>query len=379
MTLGGRIADITGLPRIDADVDTRHEACRDFYVSHRGDIIFAWLMPAVVGAFRRIGLFLIIASAVGVATACDARPPEITDTVTVRERSMEPVRWDTVFAIGGAVEDTLLTRPRLIAAGGGALYAYDLYDGRVLAFGAEGDLRWTYGRHGAGPGEFVQPTDLAVDPRGRIWVADSGTGAQRSTVLTLDGQFERHESHGAYPSQRLVALYNRRLGVHLTGREHFWVARDAGGTVTNRGDYPTEALREANPAVRVPFVHNDRQGRRWAAVFPLGRSLLVYDESELRCAGEMIEGGGFPADPTQDFTASAVAVAFADTSVFVLARGETEHERRMIDEYSADDCRYLRTLHLPRTLQAMVWDDGTFYFYHEEPAPTLLALRPVFE
>lgn len=152
----------------------------------------------------RIRLLLVgVFAAVGATAACHGSPPDTAEIEPERERSVEPVRWDTVFTIGGEVEDTLLSRPRLIAAGGGMLYAYDLYDGRLLAFDAAGDLRWSYGR-------------------------------------------------------------------------------------------------------------------------------------------------------------------------------QTEYERRMVDEHSAENCRYLRTLHPPRVLQAMAWDDGTFCFYHEEPAPTLLALRPVF-
>ncbi len=47
----------------------------------------------------------------------------------------------------------------------------------------------------------------------------------------------------------------------------------------------------------------------------------------------------------------------------------------MIDEYSAGDCQYTRTLCLPGMFQAIAYDGGVFYLYREEPAPVIFALR----
>jgi hypothetical protein len=65
--------------------------------------------------------------------------------------------------------------------------------------------------------------------------------------------------------------------------------------------------------------------------------------------------------------------------VLVLARGRTADALRLLDEYDARDCRDRRTLLLPRKSSALAYADGIFYIEYEDPAPQILALRPVFE
>ena len=43
---------------------------------------------------------------------------------------------------------------------------------QVRIFGPSGVLQKTVGRHGEGPGEFIEPTDAAIDAMGRLYVAD---------------------------------------------------------------------------------------------------------------------------------------------------------------------------------------------------------------
>jgi len=111
-------------------------------------------------------------------------------------------------------------------------------------------------------------------------------------------------------------------------------------------------------------------------VFAMANWLLVYHDRELHCIGNLIEGEPqFPDTYTRDTAVWAVALAVSDSSAFVLARGQTSLERQLLDEYSTRTCQYLRTLRLPRRLQAMAHDGGVFYFYYEDPAPGILALR----
>lgn len=111
-------------------------------------------------------------------------------------------------------------------------------------------------------------------------------------------------------------------------------------------------------------------------MFAFGDQILSYEGRTLRCSGRLVEGGPFPAAPSRENTVWAAAVAVADTTAFVLPRGRTEDDLRILDEYSLADCRYRCSLALPRQLQAMAYQPGIFYFYHGNPAPTLLALRP---
>jgi hypothetical protein len=290
----------------------------------------------------------------------------------VPERRFDPVAWDTLFVIGGQVEDTLLLRPRLIAARDGYLYAYDYADARLKAFDGRGNLRWIFGRQGQGPGEFGNATSLQIDDQGDVWIVDSSTS--RITQVSRDGELGRMVPFRNRLIMRVVPL-GWTLLVIPSDQENFWLTIDEGGRTTDSGPFPLPAMQGAAPMVRAPYVALSSSQDLWAAIFPWASPFLVYRGETLRCTGALVEGGPFPSAPSGDNVVWAVGAAMSDTSIFVLARGETRDERRMIDEYSADDCRYLRTLRLPALSQAIAYDNGIFYFYREEPAPTILGMR----
>ena len=58
---------------------------------------------------------------------------------------------------------------------------------RISRFAADGSFIRSYGRLGSGPGEFRTPHDMALDERGRLYVADRGN--HRIQVLDPDGGF----------------------------------------------------------------------------------------------------------------------------------------------------------------------------------------------
>jgi len=151
--------------------------------------------------------------------------------------------------------------------------------------------------------------------------------------------------------------------------DEFWVVLDREGQIREGEAPPTTELREPPPPVRAPFVSADMARGVWGAVFAWGSPLLIYDGRELRCSGRLIEGGPFPPEPGPDNQVWAVGLAVADTSVFVLPPGETDHDLRILDEYDIDSCRYLRSIRLPRQLQAVAWDEDTFYSTTRIPRP----------
>lgn len=129
-----------------------------------------------------------------------ATPMEGPDTVTETSqrgpsdgqeatRSFLETSWDTIFHIGGSLEDTLLLKPRIFESGNEHLYVYDYFDDRLRAFDRSGELTWTFGRSGEGPGEFSNAFDVEVGPRGDIWVVDAG--ASRITVVSSSGKLVR--------------------------------------------------------------------------------------------------------------------------------------------------------------------------------------------
>jgi peptidylamidoglycolate lyase len=57
----------------------------------------------------------------------------------------------------------------------GSIYVADGYgNSRVVQFSATGGFIREWGRKGSGPGEFSNPHSIAIDPMGRLYVADRG-------------------------------------------------------------------------------------------------------------------------------------------------------------------------------------------------------------
>ena len=68
------------------------------------------------------------------------------------------------------------------------LYVLDAKRGRIHKFAVDGEKIKTFGRYGAGDGEFDRDaSDIAIDARGNVFVAD--TGNHRIAKFNGDGQF----------------------------------------------------------------------------------------------------------------------------------------------------------------------------------------------
>jgi ribosomal protein L7/L12/streptogramin lyase len=83
-----------------------------------------------------------------------------------------------------AGEDTDLEQ--LTVDGGGNIYALDSRSNTVLKFGPDGGLITRFGGKGSGEGQLSSPSFLAVDDKGRVFVADSGRGIR---VFDADGKW----------------------------------------------------------------------------------------------------------------------------------------------------------------------------------------------
>ena len=98
---------------------------------------------------------------------------------------------EEVFAVPAALEVDAL----------GRLYVLDAQAAKVRVFDAAGRHVRSFGRQGAGPGEFAQAMGMVRAPDGALWVMDAGngrfsvfdtTGALRSTV-------RRPSGHAVFP------------------------------------------------------------------------------------------------------------------------------------------------------------------------------------
>ncbi|MBA3710209.1 MAG: ATP-binding cassette domain-containing protein [Planctomycetes bacterium] len=70
----------------------------------------------------------------------------------------------------------------------GRVAVADTHYHRVVTFNADGTVAGTFGKEGPGPGEFIYPVSVTVDPSGNLYVAEYG-GNDRVQKFDKDGTF----------------------------------------------------------------------------------------------------------------------------------------------------------------------------------------------
>jgi sugar lactone lactonase YvrE len=93
--------------------------------------------------------------------------------------------------VAGTTPDTFNQPTDIIVAPNGDIFISDGHGGdsnaRILKFTKDGKFIKTWGKKGAGPGEFDTPHNLAFDSRGRLFVADRGNS--RIQIFDQEGTF----------------------------------------------------------------------------------------------------------------------------------------------------------------------------------------------
>jgi sugar lactone lactonase YvrE len=94
---------------------------------------------------------------------------------------------------------------------------------RVLKFSKDGALIKSFGKLGAGPGDFDQPHALAMDSRGRLFVGDRGNN--RIEILDQDGKFLEEWKQFSRPS-----------GIYIDKNDTIYVADSESESVSRNHD-----------------------------------------------------------------------------------------------------------------------------------------------
>jgi DNA-binding beta-propeller fold protein YncE len=160
-------------------------------------------------------------------------------------------------------EGLQLFRPRGIGVGGAdRLYIADTGGSRVVVSSATGEVLAAWGGAGAGPGQFGQPTDVAVGPNGDVYV-----------VEPFNRRVQRLDADGAYLGEWPILAANTYDSPHLavsaadvlyltSPEEHQVLAYDLAGRflgqLGEQGDGPGQFLKPVAIAV-------DAQGRLYVA------------------------------------------------------------------------------------------------------------------
>jgi len=120
----------------------------------------------------------------------------------------------------------------------GRIYAADTHYSRVVVFEPDGTRVAEFGSRGEGPGQFIMPTDVAVDADGHVYVSEYG-GNDRISKFSTEREFLF--SFGGPDSGR--AMLQRPQGLLLAGDGSLWVT-DAGNHRICRFSPDGELLQE---------------------------------------------------------------------------------------------------------------------------------------
>ena len=93
--------------------------------------------------------------------------------------------------VAGAGNDTFNQPSGVVVASNGDIFVADGHGGnsnaRIVKFSKDGTFIKTWGKKGTGPGEFDEPHSIAMDSKGRIFVADRANN--RIQIFDQDGKF----------------------------------------------------------------------------------------------------------------------------------------------------------------------------------------------
>ena len=145
------------------------------------------------------------------------------------------------FSFGGDA-DLIWTTPEskygkptgLQVASDGRLYVADTHYHRILIYDRDGRELDRFGQYGNGPRQFIQPTDVAFGPQGRIYVSEFG-GNDRVQIFSSDwkyiGEFGSHGSaRDQFNMPRALAFDDSRSELYIAdARNHRIVVTDANG------------------------------------------------------------------------------------------------------------------------------------------------------
>lgn len=324
---------------------------------------------------------------------CGERERAFVDTAEpadIERRVLSPA-WDTLFTVGGRLDDTTLLHPTRMAADPEGVSVIDFGGRRVTRIDRTGRVRWTHGRRGSGPDEFGHPRDVKIGPRGDTWVLDVDNGR----LTAIDGEGERRRT---LPLADLGARADDF--VPLPGGESLFLTMDSaqplvrlsdGGEVLRRSAFPWPAYTRLPAMTAQMETASDPLSGRWAAAFSFGDGFFVF-------SGERWEGyRGRYAEPVR-FAATrvrsgrsagrtytetrlrpedwgALSIALAPDRLFILFAGRSEHRGRIVDTFAPADGRYLGSFLLPRVASGIAYADGIFYVLRRDPVPVLRALR----
>jgi hypothetical protein len=308
----------------------------------------------------------------------------------VAERTFLPAEMDSLWSIGGTAADTLLLNPYWLSAGAEGVTLWDGGRNAVTRISAEGEILWTFGRQGGGPGEFRTVRGIAQLPGGGAAVVDNVN--ERLTIIDRDGRLAGETNLSGMAPESVASQDDGSLVVLTHLAEPAFLVSDRNGTIVDSVDFPSRPYRDLSPMARQGRVIG--AGAEWVFGFTVGNGWW-------RIGGERA-AEGFPYAEHADFPGIATTVREAvvdgrvatvrstrtvetvftargfgvrGDTLFVHYYGETEYRGHLLDLFSLAEGSYLGSVFLPEGARLMAMGTDAIYMLRSDPFPVLTAYR----
>lgn len=293
------------------------------------------------------------------------------------DRSPQDRSWDLLFAVGGA-GDTVLQSPLQVAVTTDRIAVYD--DGRrsLLMFDSTGQVLWSVGRGGQGPGEFLRVRDIAFDDDGALLVVDAGNGR---LMRIVDGEVLdeiRIESESG-PLEGILPGKGENL-VLVVGSPPL-LTIDQSGSVVSRDEFPyvdPEVHPMAEQAVAIGSTDD------WALAFVFGGG-WIRKHGHTSFYRSLVEDPGFPTvelsgkfDARLVGASKVVEAISLNQGIVYLHTYARDEGQGYIDRFDGEDGTYIGSWKLPPAAAQGYTSSVSkelIAVLKADPSPTLLVYR----
>lgn len=330
-----------------------------------------------------------------VGTACSEEVPSDprelwSEDDVVAERTFLPAEMDSLWSIGGTAADTLLLNPYWMSAGAEGVTLWDGGRNALVRISAEGELLWTFGRQGGGPGEFRTVRGIAQLPGGGVAVVDNVN--ERLTIVDRDGRLAGETNLSGMAPESVASLDDGSLVMLTRLAEPAFLVSDENGAIVDSVDFPSRQYRDLPPMARQGRVIG--AGEEWVFGFTVGNGWWRLGGDRAAEGFPYAEHADFPGLVTtvgeavvdgrvttvrstraaeRVFTAMNFGVR-GDT-LFVRYYGESNVRGYLLDLFGLANGSYLGSVLLPAWARAVAIGPDAIYTLAADPFPVLTAYR----
>lgn len=286
--------------------------------------------------------------------------------------------WDTLWTFGGVGDTLLSSAGNLVPDDRGGVFFMDHLLSRIHHLDDRGQLRWSWGTEGRGPGELQEARAMALDVNGGLVLVDYGNG--KIMNLSYDGDLVGEVGYDLRTGLVFgVAVLESGLYVMNTPASVPWVLVDREGKTVESVDLPLgfEGLSMRQRTGSVAHWKEDR----WVFGFQIGNGWFTFWREVPDLASPYIEHTDFPprdAPMTRDPTFSGISLSVHGDTLAVLFGGNTRLKLFWIDLYDLNTGSYLKSLFLPKSAShAVMGPQGQVLLVTHDLYPTVMAIRPL--